>query len=247
MRRRELLIIGGVVGTAVAIPPILRRIPSDFEFQPLAGFPGFRRLHSGAVSGGIDPFFGLVAETDPGSDVEQPNISPCLALFGPAGWEKTTVPVAVFSDFNCPYCKILEQHLIDMREADPSIRLIWHEMPLLGPSSMRYAQAVVAAGFLGAGAEARTYLSTRPLRPGPTALRTLAEAVGIPADALIREVGSPRVAKKISQSTALGKRLGIPGTPGTMIGRTLVIGAIPQADLSRLVRFEAAEPQTVCV
>lgn len=247
MRRRELLIIGGVVGTAVAIPPILRRIPSDFEFQPLPGFPGFRRLQSGSFSGRADPFFGLVAENGAVSDMSQPDISPCLALFGPMGWENTTVPVAVFSDFNCPYCKILEQRLIDMRDGGHPIRLIWHEMPLLGPSSMRFAQAVVAAGFLGAGAEARTYLSTRPLRPGPTALRALAEAVGIPADALIREVGSPRVAEKIAQSTALGKRLGIPGTPGTMIGRTLVIGAIPQADLSILVRLEAAEPQTVCV
>lgn len=244
MRRRDLLVMGGIVGVAVAIPPILRRLPAAFEFQPLEGFPGFRRLAGGAVSGGADPFFGLDGGTAPSAPAQTG--SPCQALFGPDGWGADTVPVAVFSDFNCPYCKVLEQRLIDLREEGMPIRLVWHEMPLLGPSSMRYAQAVTAAALLGAGEAARAYLSRTALRPGPAALRALAEATGLPADALIAEVASRRVADDIARSTALGRQLGIPGTPGTVVGRTLVIGAISEADLVQLIRLEASDPQTVC-
>lgn len=244
MRRRELLVLGSILGVAVAIPPVLRRWPASFEFQPLHGFPGFRRLAGGPVSGGADPFFGLDGAV--GAPATSRGGSPCQDLFGSAGWSPDTVPVAVFSDFNCPYCKVLEQRLIDLRDAGTPIRLIWHEMPLLGPSSMRYAQAATAAAFLGAGEAARTYLTTHALRPGPAALRRLAEATGLSADALIEQVASRRVADTIATSTAWGRQLGIPGTPGTLVGRTLVVGAISRTDLVQLIRLEASEPQTVC-
>ena len=42
----------------------------------------------------------------------------------------------------------------------------------------------------------------------------------------------------------LGGRLGIPGTPGTVVGRTLVIGAIKEADLNKLIDLERSEPQS---
>lgn len=247
MRRRDALILGGVIAVAVAIPPILRRMPSAFDFEPLPGFDGFRRIARGGITATANPFAGLEV---PGDQQPLPSVpaprSPCLALFGPQGWGATSLPVAVFSDFNCPNCKVHEKRLFDLRDAGAPLRFVWHEMPLLGPSSLRAARAVLAARMLGAEELARAYLTDRLLRPGPAALRSLAEAIGVVPAMLQQEVEGARVSQALAQSLDLGARLGIPGTPGTVIGRTLVIGAMKQADLERLIEIELSQPQTVC-
>lgn len=243
MRRRDALVIGGAIAVAVAIPPILRRTADPFEFQPLPGFDGFRRLSDGNFSGGIDPFFGIGTQE---ASSPLPDVSPCTALFGPEGWVPGEVPVAIFTDFNCPYCKVLEKKLIDLRNAGTPIRLVWHDMPLLGPSSVRYARAVVAARAFGAEDAARDYLSRRVLKPGPQALRDLAQELHVPAEALIQRAFSSAVSATLNTTISLGRRLGIPGTPGTVIGRTLVVGDINEANLKKLIEIEASEPQSLC-
>lgn len=248
MRRRDLLVAAGAVSVALAIPPLLRRIPSDFNFEPLPLFEGFRRVSLGNVSGGDALLFGLGDRLPDQAPLEEimPE-SPCLALFGPMGWEADRLPIAIFSDFNCPYCKRLEARLIGLRDSGAPIRLIWHELPLLGQSSLRYARAVLAAGFLGRAEQGRRYLSQNPFRPGPAALRDMAQALEVPPDMLLREYESVRVSQALSDSMKLGRLLGIPGTPGTVIGRTLVIGAIEQTDLNALIALERSQPRTVCL
>ncbi len=242
MRRRDALVLGGVVAAAVAVPPILRRLPSEFEFQSVTGIDGFRRLTGGSFSGGVDPFFGL------GEGARPQHTEPlCASLFGPEGWSDKTVPVAFFTDANCPYCKDLEARLIALRDGGADIRLIWHEMPLLGASSMRHAQAILAARLMGAEEAARDLLSGRMLRPGPAALEELARTLDLDQDTYLETARSPRVEALITEGIALGRRLGIPGTPGTVIGRTVVIGAIKDADLQKLIDLERTTPQTVCV
>lgn len=247
MRRRDALIAGGAVVAALALPQVLRRVPSRFEFEPLPGFEGFRRMTGGRISGGVDPLVGLAARLpDQAPLPDTPLNTPCLELFGPGGWGDK-LPVAIFSDFNCPYCKLLEAHLMALRGSGAPLRLIWHEMPLLGPSSTRSARAVLAARFLGAEDAARAALKAQGLRPGPVALRDLAKTLGLQPEMLVREFEGARVTQALSASLDLGSRLGIPGTPGTMIGRTLVIGAIKDADIKALVALERETPREVCV
>lgn len=243
MRRRDALVLGGAMAVAVAIPPILRRIPSDFEFQPLSGAGGFRRLMGGAFTGGVDPFFGL----EPDDAVSVTHDKPlCPALFGQAGWPSGLVPIAIFTDVNCPYCKVLDKNLRGLESSGAPVRLIWHDLPLQGPLSIRAARAVMAATFLDAGAVAREFVNSRVLRPGPLALQRMAEEIGVDPRTFVAMERSTQVDDRLADSLALGRRLGIPGTPGTVVGRTLVIGAIKNADLKRLIDIEAQTPQFVC-
>ena len=247
MRRRDALVIGAAVAAAIALPPVLRRLPSSFEFEPLPGFAGFRRLAAGAVSGGANPFLGLGDRLPaPADTVPAEPVSPCLALFGTETWTSDRLPVAVFSDFNCAYCKVLEDSLTELEASGAPIRLIWHEMPLLGAGSYRSAKAILAARFLGVGAAARKYVWQRKLRPGPAGLIRMAEALNISPEVFQREVDGARTADALQQSLALGARLGIPGTPGTVVGRTLVIGAIKKADLIQLIDMERAAGALPC-
>lgn len=248
MRRRDLLVIGGTLCGAIAIPPILRRLPSDFDFEPLTGFPGFRRISGGAVSGGNIALIGLNDRMPtPYEPPAETLKDPCLALFGPEGFTPDALPVAIFSDFNCPYCKVLEKRLVTLRDNGAPVRLIWHEMPLLGPASYNSAKAVLAAGFLGRADAARDYLWEHNLRPGPSALAEMAKAIDVLPSMMQREFEGARVLNALEADLGLGHRLGLPGTPAIVVGRTLVIGAIKDADLKKLISLEKSEPQKICL
>ena len=245
MRRRDLLIIGGAVGVALAVPPVLRRLPSEFEFSPLDGFAGFRRLDMGGVTGGGDPFAGLRLP-DQAPLEETPISNLCSALFGPDAWAQDDVPIAIFNDFYCPYCRTLETDLLARADADASLRLSWRDMPLLGERSRQAARAALAARFAGKERAARAYLWDNGLRPGPSAVEQMAQALALDAGWLKREMTTRRVSEALAGSVNLGRRLGIPGTPGTFIGRTLVIGAMRAADLDKLIELERAEGPLDC-
>lgn len=247
MRRRDLMVIGGAVAVALAIPPILRRIPSTFEFSPMAEFPGFRVLQSGNVSGGADPFFGLSERLPDQAPLYENDLNNlCLALFGADDWAPGTVPVAIFNDFNCPFCKLLETRLIELVDQDPRMNLTWHDMPLLGEGSRRAARAALAARFADKERQARAYLWNNGMRPGPTAQDRMAQILGLDAAWFRREMGERRVGQALLQSLTLGTRLGIYGTPGTVIGRTLVIGDIRPPDLAKLIELERSEGPIDC-
>ena len=237
--------IGGVFAVAISIPPLLRRRATNFEFTPLNGFPGFRRITGGTVSSVPDFLVGLNEVGTPPPRADR-SANPCSALFGAKSWSGAEVPVAFFSDYNCPYCATLEKRLVALVKDGAPIRIIWHEFPLLGPSSVWAAQVALAAGLQGAYAPVHEELMQRVLRPGPSGLRDLAARHGIDADQLLRDAQGEVVARKLDRSIALGHALGIPGTPGTVIGRTLVIGAIKPRDLEQLIEMESSEPFDGC-
>jgi hypothetical protein len=112
-RRRDLLIVLAAVGAAVALPPYLRRRAGIFEFEPIPGLPGFRRLPTGAVSGGSGSDFiltGLTPTSPQQADLRRKVAQdPCKAVFGAKGWAAGDLPVAVFTDYNCPYCPTLSR------------------------------------------------------------------------------------------------------------------------------------------
>jgi predicted DsbA family dithiol-disulfide isomerase len=241
MRRRDALIIGGAMAIAVAIPPVLRRKRDHFTFQQLPGFEEFRRLDRGAISATQNPFSGL-----DGPAPRPPNLPPCQALFGPEGWTGDLLPVAVFTDVNCPNCATFEARLLRLRENGTPIRLIWHQLPLLGPRSVAAARATLAADLQDAGDAVYRDLMQRVLRPGPAAIQDLAARHGLDADRMLADIEGNAVQARLDASLGLGAALGIPGTPGTMVGRTLVIGAMVTAELQALIDLELSEPFRGC-
>jgi predicted DsbA family dithiol-disulfide isomerase len=247
MRRRDALIILGAAGAAVALPSVLRRLPNEFEFEPLPGVDGFRTIAGGASSGGPNPFAGLgePSATPAKKPLSEP-FSPCLALYGTRDWDPDRVPVAVFSDFYCPYCRSHDQLLVELEATGSPIRLVWHEMPLLGEGSERAARAMLAARFLDRADAARRYLWQTNLRPGPAALTRMAGELGLDPQSFRSEVDGPRVADALAQSLSLGARFGVFGTPATVVGRTRVIGAIRPPDLRKLIEVEQAEGPIAC-
>ncbi|MEM9971176.1 MAG: DsbA family protein, partial [Pseudomonadota bacterium] len=146
------------------------------------------------------------------------------------------VTVAAFSDFYCPYCKVLTARLA----ARDDIAVTWHELPLLGPASDVAARAAVAAARQGGYVALQTRLTATQFRPTRRFLADMADALGLSAKQLLVDMDSEDVAQTLARSRRASRTLGIWGTPAVAVGSTLVIGAIDDAALSALIAEEAA-------
>ncbi len=62
-------------------------------------------------------------------------------LGNPAG----DVTVVEFFDYRCPYCRQLHPQIAPLLAAEPNVRLVLKELPLLGPDSTLAARTSMAA------------------------------------------------------------------------------------------------------
>lgn len=252
--RRRLVTLGvlaGVAGAWQAVPWVRDLLPQRLDFTPVADPPGFRQLGGGGTSGGFDPFVGLGRREAPAGPVVDPaslRADLCGALFGgpPA---PGTVPVAAFSDYYCPFCRVLTRRLAAIEGApDSVVRVTWHEWPLLGPNSMLAARAALAAGRQGAYAAFQAALSRGGFVATPAFLATVAERAGIDPARLLADMDDPGIARAIARTTALARLFGFPGTPSMVVGRTVVVGEIDEPTLRALIARERADgPLPACL
>jgi len=243
-RARRLLTLGGVAAVAVAAvnaPAVIGRlVPPAFDFAPLDDPPGFRRLAGGAVSGGVDPLAGIGGGARPPmADPQALRADLCRALFdGPP--PPGVAAVASFSDYYCPFCRVLTQRLAAL-EAEGAIRVAWHEWPLLGETSEAAARAALAARRQGAYVAFHAAMMRGGFVATPAFLREIAERLGLDADRMRADMAGPAVAGEIARARGLAALFGFAGTPALVIGRTVVVGAIDDRDLRALAALEGAE------
>ncbi|KPP93097.1 MAG: Protein-disulfide isomerase [Rhodobacteraceae bacterium HLUCCA08] len=241
MKRRDLLVLGGIIAGIATVQGLLRRRDRDFVFDPLDDLPPFRRLETGAVTATDPLLIGLDSPTEARLDLRAAiRADPAAALFRdpPPG----ALPIAAFTDYNCAFCPQMSRTLVELGQARDDIHLSWHDLPLLGPGSDRAARAAVAADLQGAYLPVHEALMRTNLRPGPAALRALAEGHGLDPDRMVADAAGPQVAARIDTAHAMADVLGLAGTPATVVGRTIVLGRLERDDLDRLIALERAAP-----
>lgn len=231
--RRAAIAAGGagVVGLWIWGP----RPAPNLVFEPARDAPGFRRLESGPITAGADVLAGL----DPGS-VPTPLDDFCGALFQGAG-PQGPVRIASFSDYSCPFCKVLTQKLAAMDRAN--VLVVWHELPLLGPTSRAAARGALAAAEQGAYLRFHRRLMRAQFVPTLAYLTAIGESLSLDTERLLRDSAGDVATRHINTSVALAARLGIAGTPALVIEDTIVIGEISNRVLAYLIETASARPR----
>lgn len=243
---RGILVLAAGYGVVrLGVSAANRLLATDLEFQPISDPAGFRRLRGGASSAGFDILTGVGPSGGP-PGARQVGASLCESLFGDV--RPGTVPVASFSDYNCPYCRVLTQRLAAMHEAsDGAIRVTWHEWPILGEASVAAARAALAAGRQGAYVAFHERLMRSSFRATPAFLAGLAADLGIDADRMIADMDSAEITAELGKTAALANIFGFVGTPALVVGRTVVQGEIDDYTLERLIALEREEgPPPAC-
>lgn len=251
--RRNLLVLAGIVAAiyGARAVPWGRYFGGAPDFVAIDGLSPFRALAvGGSVSAGSPALIGL---DTPGGDAadrraraEAVKGNLCGALFGELPADGA-VPVAYFSEYRCPYCRALEADLDAIRAADPDgMRLVLHELPIFGPSSELVARASVAAGRQGLQEKLRRAMMRTPIVADPASIAAVAQSVGVDAGRLARDMASDAVQAELDRSRALADVFGFRGTPGLVIGRTILNGAVDRHLIERIMDDERSQPPLAC-
>jgi protein-disulfide isomerase len=152
------------------------------------------------------------------------------------------VTIVEFFDARCGFCKQLHPALEALLRRDPNIRVVMKDLPVLGPTSVQAARALLAAHRQGRYAAFQDALLTLRGEPTEAVMQDLARRVGLDWTRLRREMEDPAIARRIDANMRLAQSLGIQGTPALVIAgpagpeaATLVPGAVDLAQLERMV------------
>jgi protein-disulfide isomerase len=152
------------------------------------------------------------------------------------GNPKGDVVVVKFNDYNCGYCKKASPDVDALVKADPNVRVVVKEFPILGESSMMFGKAAVAAYKLDPAKYHAFHMALMKSSPrSEEQLYELAETVGYKGDQLKAEMAKPEVQTAIDNTLGLGASIGVQGTPAFIIGGELIRGAVPLDTMKQAV------------
>jgi len=255
MSKRSLLggglaIVAGYAGLRYGIPAIGAAVSGALKFEQMTNPVGFRHFTGGNSSVRLNPLVGLENDQDAAlqETISKVRNNLCAALFGPEPRSQGVVPIASFSDYNCPYCRVLTAQLAKLeQESGGSVRLTWHELPLLGDLSVLAAKAALAAKRQGAYLAFHQRLMRASFLKTPEYIQRLAGDLEIDGTQLAVDMQGPEVLAEIRNSLALSRIFGLIGTPAIVVGNTVVQGQIEERALAKLIKRERADgPYRAC-
>jgi protein-disulfide isomerase len=152
------------------------------------------------------------------------------------------VTMVVFTDYNCPYCRATTPEIDRLLASDPKLKVVWREMPVLGPGSDAAAAAALAAARLG-----RYYPFHRALfsggHPDAGGIAAAAKVAGIVPGSLAAGSKSPAVQAEIQSNLELARALQIGATPFFVIGNHTIQGAVGYDRLAAAVAAVRSDAQ----
>jgi protein-disulfide isomerase len=206
---------GGIVGSALTAALLFVAAPS--------------LLGSKIVRDGILADPGILLEAS--DALHQAQFAPVLnanraAIETPFGssWKgaaKPEVTMVEFFDYACPYCKASNPAVDRLLQEDKGLRVVYRELPILGPDSVTAARLSLEASKAGRFAQFHDSLWAAG-RPSPETNAQAASAAGIPA----QPVSDPNIEAELNSNMKLAGQLGATGTPLFVVGDRVMNGAV---------------------
>lgn len=145
------------------------------------------------------------------------------------------VTLVEFFDYNCPYCRRVAPVMLEAEAADPQLRVVFKEFPILGPGSTFAAKAALAAHKQGKYlAFHHALMKARGAVDADKVLEVAATA-GVDVERLKAETESPAIQAMLERNLDLAQALRITGTPGFVVGDKVVTGARDLKGLQALI------------
>lgn len=141
-----------------------------------------------------------------------------------SSWKGSSDPDVVlveFYDYACPYCKASNPALEQLIAEDKGLRIVYRELPILGPDSVVAARLSLAASKAGKFAQFHDALWEAG-RPAPETIAAASKAAGIPSE----PVQSPDIEAELKKNYTLAGALGATGTPLFVVGDRVMNAAV---------------------
>ncbi len=158
------------------------------------------------------------------------------------------VTLVEFFDYNCTYCRHAVSDMLSLLDANPDLRIVMKEFPILAPGSVEAARISVAVKDLVPDRylDFHKELFSRPGEATGEKAIEVASDLGLDVDALKAAAAKPDVTANIEEVHKLATDLGISGTPSYVIGTEVIPGAIGYDGLQAKVTAVRDCGATVC-
>lgn len=146
------------------------------------------------------------------------------------GAEKPDVTLAYYFDYACGYCRQSNPDIERLIAEDKGVRVVFRELPILGPNSVAAAHASLAASKAGKFNPFHDTLN-KAGQPTDEAIAGAAKAVGVsPADAQSADIQA-----ELQRNFDVAGKLGATGTPLFVVGNRVMNSAVGYEALKRAV------------
>ena len=152
--------------------------------------------------------------------------------FGSAwkGAARPDVILVEFYDYACPYCKASNPHLERLIKEDKGLRVVFKELPILGPDSVAAARVSLAAARAGKFAQFHDTLWAAG-RPAQDTINAAAKAAGMTPD----QVKGADIEAELKRNFQLAGQLGATGTPLFVVGDRVMNSAVGYDELKKAI------------
>jgi protein-disulfide isomerase len=145
------------------------------------------------------------------------------------------VTIVEFFDTRCPYCRKLEPTMAELLARDHGVRLVYKDLPILGPASVLGSKALLAAQKQGGYEKLRDAIMAAPPQTTKEMIQDAARKLGLDWKRLEHDMNDPAIQARIDANIKLAQTIGVDGTPALVIDGTLIPGAVEMAELTTAI------------
>jgi protein-disulfide isomerase len=146
------------------------------------------------------------------------------------GASKPTVTMTYFYDYACGYCRQSNPDIERLIAENKDLRVVYRELPILGPESVVAARVALAASQAGKFATYHDSLNAAG-RPSPETIAAAARAAGVPP----QPANDPSQEAELRANLGFAEQLGATGTPLFIIGNRVINAAAGYEALKQAV------------
>ncbi|WP_378952382.1 DsbA family protein [Mesorhizobium sp. ANAO-SY3R2] len=159
------------------------------------------------------------------------------------------VTIVEFYDYNCGYCKRAQADMHALTKADPELRFVLKEFPILGPDSQK--AHVVSMAFRKLMPEKYGEFHDKLLggegRAGEDSAIKIALELGADEAKLREAMKDPEIIDVFNKTYDLANQLSISGTPSYVVGNEVVFGALGHDVLAeKIAEAKACQANSTC-
>ncbi len=146
------------------------------------------------------------------------------------------VTVVEFFDYNCGYCKKALTDIQAVLKEDKNLRVVFKEMPILGPTSRTAALWALAAHEQGKYFDYHVALMEHRGEKNDVELEKIASTLGLDIAKMKTDIASEKIVANLDQSLEIARKIGVSGTPAFIIGTKFIPGYIGDDGLKAAVK-----------
>ncbi len=169
------------------------------------------------------------------------------------GDEKATVVLHEYTDYQCPYCFVLNTMVHRAVSEMKNLKVVHHNIPLdkdcnpmmkrqMHPGSCMMSRYAIAAGLQGKYWDMNNLLFDEEFMDESEILEAAKKIKGLDIEKLKTDVNSDKVKQELKKEIDEAIKIGIDGTPAIRLNMETEVGIMPYEELkARLIKAGAVE------